>query len=222
LLIIFDLDDTLIDTTGSITPPLIKKVLRRMGEAGLSLLHFEEECQAFLKLYVQHLTGREALKDFLRRKKAPPHFYEIGVQEMYDNPVFDHPIRPLNRACEILEELKSSQHCLALVTIGDETVQKEKMQKGGIQEKFFSRLLFCRGSKKEAYSMVAEEMGIVPEQVLVCGDRISIDLAPAKELGFKTVHVKWGRGLGNTGLKRDVDYTISHLSELKKIIEGLE
>ena len=59
---------------------------------------------------------------------------------------------------------------------------------------------------------------IAPKNSLVCGDRICFDLTPAKELGFKTVQIVKGRGVGNTGLKNDVDYTILHLSELNNIL----
>ena len=134
------------------------------------------------------------------------------------------PIQPLDDAVEVLHELAES-YPLALVTKGKERLQKEKMRRAKIPIKLFSYLCFCEEGplsnqgKKEFYESIGKEIGISPDQVLVCGDRISIDLAPAKELGYITVQIRWGRGLGNTGLKKDVDYTILHLSEIGPIAQ---
>ena len=94
------------------------------------------------------------------------------------------------------------------------------MKRAGISTEFFTKLYFCEeGEKEKIYQKVSEEMGISPLNALVCGDRISLDLTPAKMLGYKTVQIKWGRGLGNTGFKNHVDYTILHLKELKNLLE---
>ena len=70
------------------------------------------------------------------------------------------------------------------------------------------------GSKKEAYQEIIENISISPSKVLVIGDRIPVDLAPAKELGCKTVHVKQGRGVHSQGSEEAVDFAITGLSQL--------
>lgn len=57
-----------------------------------------------------------------------------------------------------------------------------------------------------------------PADGIVCGDRIAIDLTPAKELGLTTVQMLSGRGVCCVGNKRDVDFSISHLGEIYKIL----
>ena len=69
--------------------------------------------------------------------------------------------------------------------------------------------------------MIVDELGYSPSEVLVCGDRIPADLIPARELGFRTAQIKWGRGLNSTKHKGDVDYSISALGELKGIVNSL-
>ena len=198
-----------------------------MYKEGLEFADFDHAYQQLLHYDRNHISSRKALLEFLEIYQAPKACYEAGIHEIYGAPSYHDPIHPVGDAIETLQELAESYQ-LALVTKGKESIQKEKMRRANIPIKLFSYLCFCEGGclaseeKKFFYKSIGKEIGISPSQVLVCGDRISMDLAPAKELGDKTVQTKWGRGLGNTGLKRDVDYTILHLSELKPIVQAVK
>ncbi|MDN3508512.1 MAG: HAD family hydrolase [Candidatus Neptunochlamydia sp.] len=218
-MIIFDLDDTLIDTSGSILPDVLKNALIAMEGVGLSMASFNRSYDELLRLNTFHVSSGEAIREFLEINKAPAQCLDVALKAVYESPIFNEPIQPVEDAIEVLEELSVS-HPLVLVTKGKEKIQREKMKRAGISTQFFTKLYFCTdGDKKKIYQKVSEEMGISPLNALVCGDRISIDLTPAKELGYKTVQLKWGRGLGNTGFKKDVDYTILYLKELKALLE---
>ena len=220
MLIIFDLDDTLIDTSGSIVPGLLKNALQAMQKKGLQFSNFDQTYRHLLQFDRNHFSTRHALLEFLEIYEAPEACFEAAIDEVYEHPSYS-TIQPLDEAIETLETLAESYQ-LALVSKGKEKLQKEKMKRAKIPVKLFTYLCFCEGSKKFFYQSIGKEIGISPSQVLVCGDRISNDLTPAKELGYKTVQIKWGRGLGNTGLKKHVDYTILHLRELDPIIEQLK
>lgn len=218
-MIIFDLDDTLIDTSGSILPGVLKNALKAMEGVGLSLANFNRSYEELLRLNTFHVSSGEAIREFLEINNAPAQCLDVALKAIYENPIFSEPIQPVEDAIEVLEELSVS-HPLVLVTKGKEKIQREKMKQAGISTQFFTKLYFCTdGDKKKIYQKVSEEMGISPLNAIVCGDRISLDLTPAKELGYKTVQLKWGRGLGNTGFKKDVDYTILYLKELKALLE---
>lgn len=220
MLIIFDLDDTLIDTSGSILPGILKHALKAMGKAGFSMDNFNHFYEELLRLNTHHFSCKDAIKEFVEINGAPPSCLEAALKVVYETPVFDNPIHPVEDASEVLQDLSSS-HLLVLVSKGKEKIQKEKMKRAGISKDFFTKLYFCEdGNKKKIYQKISEEMGISPLNSLVCGDRISLDLTPAKELGYKTVQIKWGRGLGNTGFKKDVDYTILYLKEIKSLLEN--
>lgn len=222
MLIIFDLDDTLIDTSGSITPQVLKNALYAMQKGGLCLTNPKKALKQFLHINTMHMSSDDSLKEFLELTKAPEVCYNIGRKEIYDFPSLPETILPVEGAVELLEEL-SKTHILALVTKGRAKVQREKMKKASIDENLFSTISFCtEQSKKISYQEMSKKTGISPKKSLVCGDRIYFDLTPAKELGFKTVQIMRGRGLCNTGLKNDVDYTILHLRELKKILGKLQ
>jgi len=219
LLIIFDLDDTLIDTSGSILPGVLKNALKAMQGAGFPIKNFKSAYDELLHLNAFHISSKEAVREFLEINQAPSSCFEIGMREIYGSPQFNDPIQPMEDAAQVLQEL-STDHQLLLVTKGKETIQRKKMKRAGISTRFFTRLYFCvDGDKKKAYQKIARETGISPSNALVCGDRIALDLAPAKMLGYHTVQIKWGRGLGNTGLKKDVDYTILHLRELEPLLK---
>lgn len=190
-----------------------------MVGVGLTLANFNRSYEELLRLNTYHVNSGEAIREFLEINNAPIQCLEVALSAVYENPEFDEPIQPMEDAIEVLKELSSS-HPLVLVTKGKEKIQREKMERAGISSEFFTRLYFCTdGDKKKIYKKVSEEMGISPLNALVCGDRISLDLSPAKELGYKTVQIKWGRGLGNTGFKKDVDYTILYLKELIDLLE---
>lgn len=217
MLIIFDLDDTLIDTSGSVTPFKMKECLKRMVEEGLEVGEFSQSYEELLDLNRKSLRSKEALRLFIEQKGGDPYLMEIAYEELTTPLPPDFVIQTTPNAKEILKYFGSS-HDLALVTGGYPPFQREKLKKAGIEPSFFSKIAIPEDSvKKPSYKGLIQEFSISPDQVWVCGDRISMDLVPAHELGFRTIHMRWGRGtLSET--ERWIHHAISDLSELKGII----
>lgn len=96
------------------------------------------------------------------------------------------------------------------------------MENAGIDSALFSKIVICQKNEKGLYYQdISEQLGFFPRDVLVCGDRISIDLVPAKALGYWTVQIRQGRGLLETA-EEDVDFTITSLEEMQNIPKQLE
>ena len=149
MLIIFDLDDTLIDTSGSILPGVLNNALKSIERSGFFLENFQKAYDELLLLNTFHFSAKSALMEFLEINQAPEECLQIGMHEIYENPQFNQPIYPLENAIEVLKDL-SQEHQLILVTKGKEEIQREKMKKAGISTKFFTRLYFCeKGNKKK-------------------------------------------------------------------------
>ncbi len=221
MLIIFDLDDTLVDTSLSITPFLQEKALKRLLEAGLHLHNFDEALSMLRSIDSTALSGKHAFKEFLELHDGLD-YLEMALHAIYEAPLFEKPVQPVDYAIDLLKQLKKD-HTLGVVTLGHPSIQKEKMRLSGIDPSYFSFVECCPdGNKKEIYQKVVKSLGIHSKDVAVCGDRICVDLSPAKELGLKTIHFRHGRGLGRTGLKSDVDYTILRLEEIPKLIRQIE
>ena len=221
MLIIFDLDDTLIDTSGCITHFKLEDALNVMVREGLVITDFSEALDLLRRLNSTSDSARSAIAEFVEILGIDKIFFEIGVKEVYENILSDLPIFPLEGAIEILAEL-GGQHQLAIVTIGKLALQMDKLKKAGIDSRIFSKIAVTEEkNKKPHYQMIMDDLGYHSTEVLVCGDRVSLDLAPARELGLKTVKIQWGRGLSSSGYKGEVDYCISELKELKSIVNSL-
>lgn len=218
MLIIFDLDDTLIDTSGCITHFKLEDALHAMVREGLVIADFSEALEVLRRLNSTSDSARSAIAEFIEILGVDQMFFEIGVKEVYESIPSDLPIFALDGAIEILTELVG-QHQLALVTIGKLALQMEKMKKAGIDSRIFSKIVVTgEKNKKLHYQMIMDELAYSSKEVLVCGDRTALDLVPARELGLKTVKVQWGRGLSSSEYKGNVDYCISELKELIPIV----
>jgi putative hydrolase of the HAD superfamily len=210
LLIIFDLDDTLIDTTGFITPFKLKKVLAQMLGRNPSLPEIEE----LMAINEKAFKTQEALATFASRYALPLDrtFAELSSPLPKD---FHIPCTP--HAKQMLE-FYTQKMPIALVTGGHPPFQLEKLEKAGIDEALFSKIAIPEDSvKKPFYQEISRDFSVDPSKIWVCGDRIPMDLVPAKELGCKTIHMRWGRGLKMETLSW-IDFSISNLSELQRII----
>ncbi|MFI5334260.1 MAG: HAD family hydrolase [Chlamydiales bacterium] len=219
MLIIFDLDDTLIDTSACITPIKLVDALRSMRKAGLALANWDAAESMIKQLDASKESAKETLIEFLEIHGADKRFLEIGLKEVYENLSLDMPILPVNGALALLEDLKVD-HDLAIVTVGKEERQLKKMKKAGIDHTLFCKIVATEyPDKKSHYQMLMREQGFLPHEVVVLGDRIAGDLVPAKALGCKTVHVQHGRGRQMIASKMDADYTITELEEVRDILK---
>lgn len=225
MLIIFDLDDTLIDTSGSITPYKLEMALDGMVHAGLHLENRHDALAMLLRLDKTSESSHTTLSEFCEILGASSEFLNLGEKIVYGDIPHDLNIFPIEGALDLLSYLSQS-HRLALVTVGDEAQQHFKLKKAGIDSTIFSKIIVSKErDKKRHYEAIFDELRYLPEETLVCGDRVFIDLAPAKELGCKTVHVKWGRGKNRRGAdwttQSDIDFEVVQLKEIINIIDNL-
>jgi len=218
LLIIFDLDDTLIDTSGCITPMQLKSALEIVSKEGLQLPKLEDSLSLLLRLNETAPSAKHALEEFFEINALDVKYLPLAVQTVYDDLPDSFTVEPMDMASDILAVLSES-HKLALVTVGKLELQLLKLKKAGIHSEIFSKIIVTQErNKKIHYKSIMSELDMDPSEVVVCGDRIAIDLTPAKELGLTTVQMRSGRGLHCKGSKSDVDFTISHLSEITEIL----
>ncbi len=221
MLIIFDLDDTLIDTSGSILPFKIKMIIEELLDSGVSI----DKNKALNELRVLNAYSsslQEAFSEFLEINSISLKYLEPILEKTLTNLDDLFAIDLVPNTKEILTELVR-KHTLAIVTYGKKQFQLEKLKKAGVDTSVFSRIIVSESKDKMPhYQALLSELDVPASEVLVCGDRIHRDLSPAKELGFKTVHLKWGRGLGEEAVDSAVDFSIANLSEIKVIVNQFE
>lgn len=220
MLVIFDLDDTLIETSKYVTPNRLEEALKRMVSHGLEIESFEKALQLLLEINHAAASSYQAVEIFAALYPGGLKGITYALQSFKDPLPESLKIQAAEGAIELLNELANSRHTLALVTKGDYEIQFQKMKKAGIQPELFSKIIAGTGvSKRPYYETVLQELPATPG--LVCGDRISLDLTPAKELGLYTVHILLGRGMQQLQPACDVDFTIEKLDELREIIKAV-
>ncbi|NGX28288.1 MAG: hypothetical protein K940chlam1_00463 [Candidatus Anoxychlamydiales bacterium] len=217
MLIIFDLDDTLIDTTNRLTPIILLKTLKVMIKKGLKIDDEKRAYQKILKIDKTSIGSKQTIKKFLYEQKADKNFYDIAINSMYLPLDGDIKIFTLHNAIDVLKYL-SERHSLALVSQGAVKLQFDKMEKAGIDRAIFSKIVITKVANKGFYyKKIMDELGYKSNNTYVCGDKIEVDLVPAKELGCITICMNWGRKKNIN--KTYVDYTINSLEEVKKILD---
>lgn len=190
--------------------------LKRLIEEGMEVGSFEEAYSELLAFNKEAPSSKEALSKLIWKVGFPPEKAHLAFTEL-TTPLPNQFFIPLiPQAKEILTHFHS--RCpLILVTGGNPLFQNEKMEKAGLDRSLFSKIAIPEDSmKKTVYETLSKEFSIPPNDIWVCGDRVEIDLKPAKELGFHTVHMQWGRGkIQNADW---VEYRISDLNQLLGII----
>ena len=213
MLIVFDLDDTLIDTSGAITPYKMQCLSRMLVEKGLPIS--EEQIKT---LNDRFKSSKEMIHELLTLHSAQHLIPETLA--FYSSPLpVDFLIPTTPDAKKVLQLLKKKSFILTLVTGGTRSFQLEKMEKAGLEHSNFSKIAVPEDSKKGPhYEELLREFSIIhPREALVVGDRVWMDLAPAHALGMRTVHMRWGRGLKEQ-TESWIDYSISSLNELLELV----
>ncbi|MEX0961320.1 MAG: HAD family hydrolase [Simkaniaceae bacterium] len=218
MLVIFDLDDTLVDTSGSLLPQLFLSTIEALKEGGVFLR--DEKCaiEMLKRLNCAVLSSKESLEEFMEIHEVSKDLVPLALKTLYKSHTFS--IHQTPGSIDLLLELKKRFE-LILVTIGEEAVQKKKLKKANIPPDLFKEIYICK-EKKKVYLEILNKFPYPPEKIVVIGDRPVRDLRPAKELGFKTIHIKWGRGLNCQDVRGDVDYTIYKLSDCEYILRLIE
>lgn len=218
MLIIFDLDDTLVDTSGCITPIKLEDALHQLVGNGFEITDFSIALEQLKRIDAGADSAKDAIAEFLEIHSADKKYFNLAVKEIYENISPELPLFAFDGVHEILQQLSQAHH-LALVTNGIPAHQHWKLKKTGIDSAIFSKIAVCEeGSKKIHYQQIVEELHFSPSEVVVCGDRVTRDLTPAKDLGFRTIHLRKGRGRKNPGMTSDVDYSINEFIEIPQVL----
>jgi FMN phosphatase YigB (HAD superfamily) len=215
MLLIFDLDDTLIPTSKELTPIRLKRALKSMIDNGLKS-DFEKGFERLNKINSEVLRSKIAIEKFSFEVAGSNDFARFGV-EMLESPLDDIQVEELKDLNLFLSSLREN-YKLAIVTGGNQEVQREKITLYGIDVSLFEEVIVAEwGQKEAAYQSLSQKHGAF----LVVGDRIEYDLSAAKKLGGITVHIRQGRGELEPEEHPNVDFKIKTINELKEVLKRL-
>lgn len=229
--LVFDLDDTLIDTYKLLIPPTVAKT----AEAFIKLTQTKKETliyylQQWSELHKKY-SGRplfekivtqcfEHFKDCIPVKNLSLKNISDALFEIYLKPELPETFVLEPAIASLLKNLKNSYH-LYLVTQGNPQSQQAKINKLDLAQYF--KMLFiintsAQESKLQAFQQILQIENCNPSQILSIGNRLSDEIALAKKLGMKTCHVCTGEHSGEVpqNIFEKADWTINSLPELKK------
>ncbi len=148
MFIIFDLDDTLIDTSGCITPVKLERALHCMVEEGLELNDFQKGLEQLLRLDRKSESAKSALEEFMEINDFDSKFLPLALHEVYSSFSEEIPVFAVEDAVEVLANL-SYDHKMAIISIGKPDLQMWKLKKAGIDSSLFCKILVLEEKNKK-------------------------------------------------------------------------
>jgi FMN phosphatase YigB (HAD superfamily) len=215
LAIVFDLDDTLVDTFEQLIRPLEDEAAKAMVETGIDAT-------------VEGLTA-----DIMRLRGSSPRGIEAYVRQKYpdaaedallarDKVFADPPVDALTLHADIRAMLERlSADCdIYLLTSGMRHFQAKKLKHLRLEEIFpESRMIIVESggipTKKSHLESLLAKYGD-PKRILVVGNRADDEIAAGLELGMPVIWIRRGEGgeIDISGLKGRVDYIVNDIIDL--------
>ncbi len=220
--LIFDLDDTLLDTSRLLVPQAARESCAAMVQAGLKA-DLETCLQTRKNLLSKNLRLNifEALADELGVNGVKSDIVKAGSKAFYEREV-EKSIYVEPGVIKMLEQL-FAQYELYLVTAGSMRTQKQKLEILKIGH-FFKQIFYVdvsRGEKKsDSFAKIRDLKKTMPEFILNIGDRLDTDIAEAKALGMKTCWIckgEYSRLVPKNKFEQP-DFKVSQVLEVEKIL----
>ncbi len=219
--VIFDLDDTLYDCSGT----LVEQGRRQAAKMIARITNISEE-----KAY--HLQG-----EFEEKYGTKVNVYEkivtlYNLPDKYINQLLQEYIRVnisnitlFSDVVDSLVQLKSRDCKLFLVTSGEEQIQKKKIDVLGLNNSYFDDILITDRNnpqaKRACFYGIIQRYNLKPGEIICVGDKIDDEIAAGKSLGIVTVMFEHGRHYNSYRKSQDKfmkpHYSIKYLKELLQL-----
>ncbi|MCH9612314.1 MAG: hypothetical protein S4CHLAM102_08000 [Chlamydiia bacterium] len=222
MLCIFDLDDTLIETSKEITTQVFKNLLDCFGASPIDPTQENRIFQALCRLNQGAKSSRGCLAEYLEIHQVEESLAK-QILLRYESAGFEDISIQVDQSLICMLEEFSKKHTLAIVTRGKKGWQEAKLKKSRLPLTLFHKILITsEEGKRPHYQALMQELDYQGHEVVVIGDRIGVDLAPAKQLGCVTILFENVRNNSQIDLGGQVDYTIAQMEELYGVFDRIE
>lgn len=186
----FDADDTLWDCQShfeDVENHLYRLIAPYCENPARELFHTESGnmadlgygCKAFtisiietaLRVAGDHLSAEE-LSDLLSHSKSLLHL----------------PATPLPEVEETLQRLQAWPYRMVVFTKGELQDQENKLHRSGLA-KYFSHLEITSNKTEKEFQQLCEHLDILPSHLLMIGNSLKSDIAPALNIGASAIHI---------------------------------
>ncbi|MDZ4084389.1 MAG: HAD family hydrolase [Bdellovibrionales bacterium] len=200
----FDLDDTLLDTSGGLIPVAARRAMEVIVRDKTTDLAARESMIEALMLKRSEILRQEPRADIWKRLAGGNSALGEEARQVFLRPPLDNvpatAVRLTDGAIELLKWTKANS-TIHLVTSGDPTIQTGKINRLGIGD-FFETIQIVearpsppngKGPKYEAFLKTREKYSDIPARsFLSIGNRVDTDLGEAKLLDWRTVWIRHG------------------------------
>ena len=221
----FDLDDTLLDTSGLLLPKASRQACDKMVALGLKCT--TEECMQSRTKLSKEMSHKEIFLEIARKFGRKPDerwdhqdlqpMARAGIDAFY-NPDIPATLPLLPLALENLKTLAKT-YTLFLVTSGAPMTQNKKVDAAGVRG-FFKKVYTLDGfkgeKKRSAFEDIILSEKINPKELLSIGNRLFEEIRQAKQLGGQTCYFKYGDHVGEVPQVPEdhADFTVLSHQEL--------
>jgi putative hydrolase of the HAD superfamily len=214
---IFDLDGTLLNRDESVIIFIDRQYERLNKQVG----HIPKEM--YVKRFIELDKRGYVWKDKVYQQLVDEfNIVNITSEELLQDYIseFKNNCVPFANLTQMLEELKSSNILLGMITNGYGQFQMDNIKALGI-EKYFDVILVSEweGIKKpdpQIFKRALEQLNVSPNQSLFVGDHPDNDVKAAQNVGIKGI---WKKDFQWNNV--EADFIVDDLAELSLIIENL-
>lgn len=195
--IAFDLDDTLLDTTGLLVPQASQDAFQILIDAGLRL--DLKTCEEYRLSLIKTISHKDVFKKLAHEHGTAATQAAVELA----NKAFYHPRLPqkldlLPGALENLNNLRDKYN-LYLVTAGFQDAQAAKIQSLGIGH-YFKKVFVVNSLNSEkkftAFKMILDSENIQPNELLCIGNSLSSEIKDARQIGAWACYFEFGEDRG--------------------------
>lgn len=136
--------------------------------------------------------------------------------------VFDRDPELVAGAREVLASLRAQRVRLALLTKGDLSVQRRRIERSGLQP-CFDLVRIVSAKSPDDIRAVAADLDVAPEDGWMVGNSIRSDILPALEAGLRAIWIKahvWEYERAQDHLVDDRVVEVSQISEVPDVIHS--
>ena len=219
--IIFDLDDTLYDCTGSLLEASRKRAARAMVNAGLPST--EEEVYLLQKeLSEKHGPHYPVFNEISNKFNMGHELVRSALKAYNSNEVTDIQLFP--DVVPTLKKLAQEKYKLFLLTTGIYERQYKKIELLNLKP-YFDEIIINDQEvgllMEDSFEAIVRKYSLSPQNVVVVGDRVRGELRIAKSKGMVTVQMLHGRFKNETAYdsSNKPDYKIKRFFQLPTLLK---
>ena len=219
--VIFDLDDTLYDCSGSLIDASRRRAAKALVEAGLTCTE-EEVYQLQKELSEKHGPYHLIFNEIVNKYNADSKLINIAYKAYNSSEVSE--IKPFPYVISTFKELRENGYKLFLLTVGVHERQEKKINILGLKP-YFDEIVISDQEiglpLEDCMRDLIERHTINFREAVMVGDRVREELRIAKSLGMTTIQMLHGR-FKNEPAVNDCDkpdYKIKRIFQITTILQ---